>query len=285
MRKHIMIPDCQVTPDTPTDHLRWIGEYIVEQKPDAIINIGDFADMESLSFFDKGKKDAEGRRYIHDIHAARAAMERLLKPLNDYNVKMTNQKQKQYKPELHLTMGNHEHRITRAINEDAKLDGALGLLDLGYEDFGWKVYDFLEMATIDGVAYSHFFYNPLTGKPIGGASMDTRLKTLGFSFTMGHQQIKMAGERNLNNGRVVRGLVCGACYLHDEKYIGPQGNAYWRGIFVKHEVRNGQYDLMEVSLDYLCRKYEGMHVWEFMKKNYPEIYEGSTWMKYQSLAV
>ena len=284
MRKHIMIPDCQVTPDTPTDHLRWIGEYIVEQKPDAIINIGDFADMESLSFFDKGKKDAEGRRYIHDIHAARAAMERLLKPLNDYNVKMIIQKQKQYKPELHLTMGNHEHRITRAINEDAKLDGALGLLDLGYEDYGWTVYDFLEMATIDGVAYSHFFYNPLTGKPIGGASMDTRLKTLGFSFTMGHQQIKMAGERNLNNGRVVRGLVCGACYLHDEKYIGPQGNAYWRGIFVKHEVRNGQYDLMEVSLDYLCRKYEGMHVWEFMKKNYPEIYEGSTWMKYQSKA-
>ncbi len=284
MRKHIMIPDCQVTPDTPTDHLRWIGEYIVEQKPDAIINIGDFADMESLSFFDKGKKDAEGRRYIHDIHAARAAMERLLKPLNDYNVKMIIQKQKQYKPELHLTMGNHEHRITRAINEDAKLDGALGLLDLGYEDYGWTVYDFLEMATIDGVAYSHFFYNPLTGKPIGGASMDTRLKTLGFSFTMGHQQIKMAGERNLNNGRVVRGLVCGACYLHDEKYIGPQGNAYWRGIFVKHEVRNGQYDLMEVSLDYLCRKYEGMHVWEFMKKNYPDIYEGSTWMKYQSLA-
>jgi len=56
MRKHIMIPDCQVTPDTPTDHLRWIGEYIVEQKPDAIINIGDFADMESLSFFDKGKR-------------------------------------------------------------------------------------------------------------------------------------------------------------------------------------------------------------------------------------
>tara|TARA_R110000782_G_scaffold47256_4_gene104049 strand:+ start:8008 stop:8850 length:843 start_codon:yes stop_codon:yes gene_type:complete len=279
-----MIPDCQVTPDTPTDHLRWIGEYIVEQKPDAVINIGDFADMESLSFFDKGKKDAEGRRYIHDIHAARAAMEGLLKPLNDYNTKMIFQKKKRYLPELHLTMGNHEHRITRAINEDAKLDGALGLMDLGYEDYGWTVYDFLEMATIDGVAYSHFFYNPLTGKPIGGASMDTRLKTLGFSFTMGHQQIKMSGERNLNNGRVVRGLVCGACYLHDEKYIGPQGNAYWRGIFVKHEVRNGQYDLMEVSLDFLCRKYEGMHVWEFMKKYYPDIYQNSTWMKYQSLA-
>jgi len=67
MRKHIMIPDCQVTPDTPTDHLRWIGEYIVEQKPDAIINIGDFADMESLSFFDKEK--GRGRQAIHSRYS------------------------------------------------------------------------------------------------------------------------------------------------------------------------------------------------------------------------
>jgi len=51
-----MIPDCQVTPDTPTDHLRWIGEYIVEQKPDVVVNIGDFADMESLSSYDRVKR-------------------------------------------------------------------------------------------------------------------------------------------------------------------------------------------------------------------------------------
>ena len=98
---------------------------------------------------------------------------------------------------------------------------------------------------------------------------------------MGHQQVKMTGERYLTNGQRVRGLVCGAAYLHDEKYMGHQGNAYWRGIFVKHEVRDGQYDLMEVSLDYLCRKYEGVPVWQFMKEEYPHIYEGSTWMRYQ----
>jgi hypothetical protein len=111
--------------------------------------------------------------------------------------------------------------------------------------------------------------------------MDTRLKNIGFSFTMGHQQIFMVGERPLNNGRRIRGLVWGSCYLHDEDYRGFQANGERRGIAVKHEVHDGMYDLMEVSLDFLCRKYEGVHVWEFMRESYPHIYQDSTWMRYQ----
>ncbi|PHR99243.1 MAG: hypothetical protein COA78_25200 [Blastopirellula sp.] len=282
MRKHIMIPDCQVTPDTPTDHLRWIGEYIVDEKPDVVVQIGDFADMESLSSFDVGKKCFEGRRYVTDIACSNAAMDVLMKPLNDHNAKKRRQKEKTYNPELHLTLGNHEYRIERVIQSDARLDGTLQMSDLKYKEAGWTVHDFLQPVNIDGIVYSHYFANPMSGKPYGGQSIDTRLKNIGFTFTMGHQQVKMSGERNLTNGQRIRGLVCGSCYLHDEDYIGPQGNAYWRGIFVKHEVIDGQYDLMEVSLDFLCRRYEGKHVWEFMKEKYPEIYGASIWMQYQS---
>lgn len=89
MKKHIMIPDLQVTPDTPTDHLSWIGEYIVEQKPDVVVQIGDLADMESLSSYDKGKRSFEGRRYIRDIDSAHKAMKQLNQPLTDYNLRQT----------------------------------------------------------------------------------------------------------------------------------------------------------------------------------------------------
>lgn len=279
MRVHLVIPDCQVTPDSPTDHLEWIGRYIVEQKPDVIVNIGDFADMESLSTYDKGKRQFEGRRYIRDIDAARSAMKKLLKPLTDYNAKQTHDHKTRYRPEMHLTLGNHEYRIQRAIDGQAELDGVMGLMDLGYEDFGWTVHPFLVPVTVDGVAYSHFFANPQSGKPYGGQSIDTRLKNVGFSFTMGHQQTLMVGQRFLNNGQRIRGIVAGSCYLHDEDYRGPQSNGEWRGILVKHEVRDGQYDLMEVSLDFLCRRYEGCHVWEYMRDNYPEIYRESIWMR------
>lgn len=273
VRKHIMLPDMQVTPDSPTDHLTWIGQYIVEQRPEVIVCIGDFADMESLSLFDKGKRQFEGRRYIRDIDAARRAMLKLMAPIKEAE---------DYHPELHLTLGNHEYRIQRAIDAQAELDGVMGLMDLGYEDFGWTVHPFLKPVTIDGVSYAHYFSNPQSGRPYSGQSIDARLKNIGFSFTMGHQQVYMTGERPLNNGKRIRGLVWGAAYLHDEDYRGYQANSERRGIAVKHEVRDGMYDLMEVSLDFLCRKYEGCHVWEFMRDRYPEIYDQSTWMKSQT---
>lgn len=281
MRKHLFIPDAQVAPGVPLDHLEWIGEFWVDQKPDVVINIGDFADMPSLSLYDKGKKDFEGRRYQKDIEWSHRGMETLMGPLKRHNQKKRLWREKLYKPELEFTLGNHEYRIERAVQDDAKLEGTMGLGDLEYESYGWRVHEFLRPVNVDGVHYAHYFANPLSGKPFGGHSIDTRLKNIGFSFAMGHQQVKMVGERYLTNGQRIRGLVCGAAYLHDEDYMGHQGNAYWRGIFILHEVRGGQYDLMEVSLDYLCRKYEGCHVWEFMKKKYPDLYEHSTWMRFQ----
>lgn len=269
----------QVKPDIPLDHIDWIAQYIVEKKPDVIVNLGDFADMPSLSTYDIGKKEMEGRRYIADIDSAITAMGRLTAPIHKESARLKEWRKKQWNPQMILTLGNHESRIDRAISNDAKLDGILGLHALEYERFGWEVHDFLQPVCVDGVWYCHYFYNPMTGRAYGGQSMDTRLKSVGFSFTMGHQQGKMSGSRELNNGTVIRGLVVGSCYLHDEEYKGPQGNGHWRGIIMKTEVSNGQYDLMEISLDFLCRKYEGCRLHEFMRKKYPEIYEQSFWLK------
>lgn len=279
MHKHLVIPDCQVKPDCPIDHLFWIGNFIAEKKPDVIVCLGDFADMPSLSSYDKGKLKGEGRRYIADITAANTAMYNLMNPLNKLNGKYTNQKLKKYKPQLHLTLGNHEARITRAVEDDPSLDGFMSLDHLDYKKYGWEVHDFLDPVVIDGVSYCHYFYNPLSGRPYGGQSIDTRLKNLGFSFVQGHQQLFMLGSRTLNNGRRIRGLVHGSCYIHDEEYRGPQANSEMRGIFMLHEVMDGDYMLMEISLDYLCSRYEGMPIWKFVKKKYPKIFERSIWMK------
>ena len=52
-----------------------------------------------------------------------------------------------------------------------------------------------------------------------------------------------------------RTMFCGSCYLHDEDYLGPQGNNCRRQIIFKHEVKDGRYNLMEVSLSFLGEKY------------------------------
>jgi len=259
MTTHLIIPDCQVKDGVPLDHLEWVGRYIVHKKPDVIINIGDFADMPSLSSYDKGKKSFEGRRYRKDIESAHKAQEILLGPMRRYNELAAKQHRAQYRPRMVLTLGNHEDRITRAIESQAELDGVLSINDLRYKEYGWEVYDFLKPVQIDGVYYAHYFVNPSSLKklPLSG-QMETKLKNTGHSFTMGHQQQLQYGLRHLANGITLHGLVAGACYLHDEEYLGPQGNNYWRGIIMCHNVKDGTYDPMFVSLDFLKHKYTNL---------------------------
>lgn len=269
---HIVIPDTQAKDGVPTDHLTWIGRYIVDEyhnKNIKIIHLGDHADMPSLSMYDKGKKSMEGRRVKADIEAANLAWEILNQPLYDYNDNRRRTKHSIWNPDRYILLGNHEDRINRATESDAQIDGLFSTDDLDYAHTGWKVSPFKEILWLDGVAYSHFFYNPMTGMPYGG-NIETRLKTVGHTFTMGHQQTLMYGLRFVA-GKSQHGLVAGACYLHDEDYKGPQGNAHWRGIIVKHQVIDGSYDPMFVSLDYLCRRYEGTSLERFKKLKYPHM--------------
>ena len=202
--------------------------------------------MQSLSSYDKGTKRAEGARYEDDIQAGIEGMEALMEPIVAYN----KGRRKKYKPKLIFLLGNHEERIDRHVNANPSLYGKLSYKDLKLEQFGWKVYDFLQVAKVDGVHYSHYFYNPMSGKPWGGKA-STMLNNVGFSFTMGHRQGKDQAEKHLANGNTIRALIAGSFYQHDEAYKGPQGNHHWRGCIYKHEVREGNYDLMELSLKYL----------------------------------
>lgn len=257
MRRHIMIPDCQVKPGVATNHLLAAGNYILDKRPDVIVCIGDFADMPSLSSYDKGKKDFEGRRYKDDIESAKDAMALLLRPISEYNARQRRNKAGQYKPHMVLTIGNHENRIERAVNNDAILEGVISSDDLHYREFGWDVIPYEHIINIDGVRYSHFFRNPHSvKKDIVSGTIDSKLKNLGWSFSMGHQQTLQYGVRYLADGQAQHGLVAGAFYQHDEGYMGPQGNAsHWRGMILKNEVNNGHYDPCFLSLDYLLREW------------------------------
>lgn len=270
--KHLIIPDCQVKPGVPLDHLNWIGQYIVEKQPDVIVNLGDFADMHSLNSYDVGtKKEFHSRRYVEDIAAANYAMKVLMQPLHDYNHSQIVQKKKRYKPKLHLLLGNHEHRIERAINADpVRLDGIISTNDLRYEDYGWNVVPYLDIVEIDGINYSHFFPRGPNGKVMqnkrGAPNAKAQVQREMQSCTSGHMQGLDYYIYQTHNRRY-HGLIAGSCYMHGEDYLSPQGTKYWRGVVVKHEVHDGEYDVMTVSLDYLCRRYEGVTLDEFMKEN------------------
>jgi hypothetical protein len=225
----------------------------VEKKPDVVVNIGDFADMPSLSSYDVGKRSFEGRRYTSDIAAAQEGMETLLAPLKAYNNKMRRTRHATYVPQLVLTLGNHENRINRAVNDDAKLEGLISCNDLAYERLGWKVYPFLGVVVINGVAYSHYFVTGVAGRPASSASAQLNKKHQ--SCIAGHQQGLQIATGNHADGRMITSVIAGSCYEHDEDYLGPQGNRHWRGMLVLNDVHDGEFEIMPVSLKYLKGKY------------------------------
>jgi hypothetical protein len=240
-KMHIVIPDGQVKEGVNTDHWEWIGNYIAEKKPDNIINIGDFWDMPSLSIYDKGKLPFEGRRYVKDVKAGRDAMERLLKPI----LAVPN-----YKPVMDFCEGNHEHRVTRVADTNPEWQGKVDLDDLGIREYGWNYHPFLHVITRDGIDYSHYFISGVMGRPVSSAAVLLRERQR--SATMGHvQHMDIA----IHKKTLQTALFCATCYSHDEQYLGPQGNSQKRGIIVKHEVEEGRYDIMVVSLAYLKKAY------------------------------
>ena len=249
---HCILPDVQVKPGQDTRFLSAVGRYLVEKKPDVIICIGDFADMPSLSSYDFGKKSFEGRRYRDDIHAAINGMGHLMEPLATYNDNAKRNKKGLYRPRLILTLGNHEDRINRATENDPKLDGTLSVDDLKYREYGWEVKPFLEVAMVDGIAYSHYFTTGVMGRPVTSARALVTKKHM--SCVQGHNQKMEIYNEYKADGKSITGLFAGCCYLHDEDYLGPQGNDYFRGIHMLHDVSEGQFHCHSITLQYLLER-------------------------------
>lgn len=256
--RQLIIPDTQVSPGVPTDHIRAAGKYMCHVLPDVVIVLGDWWDMPSLSRYNT-PKEVEGKRVVADIEAGKSAMKEFLRPLHTLNRKRKAARKRMYRPRMIFLTGNHDPmvRIPRLLEEYPTLDGAIQDDCKGWlEERGFEVYDFLEIACIEGIRYSHYFQNMHSAKkgPLSG-NIVTMMKNAGFSFVQGHQQGKKCHSFKLGDGTSRLGIVAGSFYQHKESYEGPQGGNNWHGVIVLNEVRDGGADIMEVSMDFLLRRY------------------------------
>ena len=251
--KILVIPDCQVKAGVPLEHLTWAGEAICDYRPDVIVNIGDFADMPSLSTHDvKGSKYFEGLRYNIDIDTTKKAMKMLLKPLRDLQEKQRENKHKVYNPRMVLTLGNHENRISRAVNNNPMLEGLISTKDLCYEA-DWEVHDFLHPTFINGVGFNHYWPVGAMGRP--AASPAAIISKLHMSCVAGHMQGKQVAYGKRADGQSICSIIAGSFYQHDEDYMDQLSNKHWRGLVVLNEVNDGAFDEMFLSMNYLKGKY------------------------------
>ena len=251
--RHLWIPDTQIRAGVPIQHIEALGNYIAEKQFEKIIVAGDWWDMPATSNWNSALTQ-EGLRIQDDIDSGNRGMDLLWRETNKYNCQRKRNRKGPYSPEKHFLFGNHEHHLERFVEQHPVISEMIGYNMLHLEKHGFKTYPFLEPVDIDGILYCHYFCNPMSGRAYGGM-IETRIKNVGQSFTQGHAQSFKYGEVEISSGITRHGLVSGAFYMHNEPYKGPQGNAHWRGVIVKHEVKDGTYDIMKVSLNYLLRKY------------------------------
>lgn len=253
-KTHLVIPDTQIKPGVPIDHLYWAGMYAAKKRPDHIIHLGDHWDMPSLSSYDKGTKSFEGRTYKQDIQAGIAGMTAFLNPIRQLQAKQRANKEKVWRPKMTFLLGNHEDRISRAIELDRKLEGLVGLGDLHLQELGWHVHPYLEVVNIDGISYSHYFTSGVMGRPVTSArTLVTKKHT---SCVMGHVQKAEIDFQYDARGRRLTGIFAGCFYQHDEQYLGPQTNeATWRGIWMFYNIDDGEFTLNNIPLSFLKERY------------------------------
>lgn len=205
------------------------------------------ADMASLSSYDKGKMGHDNRRYLSDIHSVQDANERLWS-----EVRKTKKKQ----PRKIFLMGNHEDRITRAVERFPQLEGTLSTDDFDLQSFGWEVHPFKQIIKHQGVNISHYFESGVMGRPIGGEHPAYMLLTKKFeSCVQGHTHTLDWCRRTNSSGKAISGLVAGCFMEHTPEWVGQARDMYWRGVITLNNTEDGEYDLSCVSLSRLKAEY------------------------------
>lgn len=251
-KTHLVINDRHAAPGEKLEPNDWIGELIADIKPDVVIDNGDGADMPSLSSYDRGTRAFQGRNYREDIASAVEANDRIWSKIRGRKKKL---------PYRVTTIGNHEHRITKAINLSPELDGAISLDDLDLRNYYNDIIDYEGQTPgvieIDGIYYAHYFISGVKGLPISGEHPAHALITKqNASCTAGHLHTLDFARRTGIDNSVRLGLVSGISSYFKPDYAGVATKLWWRGVVVKHNVENGNYEPEFISLDRLRDVYE-----------------------------
>lgn len=251
-RRHLVIPDIQAKPGVPLEHVGWAAQYAVDKRIDTWVILGDWWDMPSLSSYDKGKLASHGRKVTDDLDAgnrALAIVEKVIaKAPKSFRIRRKV-----------FVKGNHEERLDRHVQEHPELLDLLSDKLFKLDHYGWEAHPFLKPVVVDGVTYLH--YCPLNAQgrvgmsKHGAPSALAQARRMMTSTVCGHRQGLDTAIVHTPS-RTIRSVIAGSFYQHQESYLTHCGDNYWRGVVVLNDVRpSGECDIMELSLDYLRRRY------------------------------
>lgn len=244
------------TPDHDNKRAEVVGNFIYDIKPDIVIDLGDGADMRSLSSYDdRYPKQVVTNNYEKDIESYNDAMDKMRHKFRFHRKK---------KPFWVGFCGNHENRIKQAIAYDPRLEGenyGLSFKHLNTDKWFDEYHEYRNSAPAIcdyyGVSYSHYFTNANSPNAISGIHHARRLTEIRRnSSTCGHSHRRGLWFNDDVHPVPIIGAVVGCLKSKEEDWAGQSQINWAKGLLVKHNCqKDGTYDPEWVSLDRLFKIY------------------------------
>ena len=234
----LVLGDAHASPETgELERFERLGDYIADTRPDALVIIGDFISLDSLSAWDSDKRrKMENRRYAHDITVGNHALDVLLAPYHRAREEARRNRKRMWEMELIFCEGNHEERLERYIDLNPVIEDHVNVIhDLHLEDRGFNVIRYGQYVEIGEILFTHIPFAG-NGKPFSSTALTTSmakrvLQTMNKSVVYGHTHKLEVATLTRRNSEMLYAINVG-CYTADmpEPYAVNSVDESWRGV-------------------------------------------------------
>ena len=245
----LAIGDCHASPQTPCkERFKWMGRLAADLGVDTVVQIGDFATLDSLSRHIPNES-LQGKLkspFSHDLEDLRESMGLFNEGLGSHKARKT------------CTLGNHERRAWLYEDSHPEVAGIVtGELTTTFEQFGWEWTEYGAWQFIGGVGFTHAPINKL-GKTMSSESRLNILSKMVFDMVRGHdhQEYTQPQAKFGPIGHVTLvGLGCALPHGHIESYATHALNG-WSWGTKEILIRNGRiesakwYSMLELQERY-----------------------------------
>lgn len=256
----LVIGDAHADPRHDNRRFTALGNFILEQRPENIVNIGDWGSYDSITFHTSGKPLLrEGMRLADDVAAAKDALARAEKATIAYNERQSKNRKAQYKPQKFWLNGNHEDRIWRNWQIYPEFLGLVNHNDpAGAEKYGWNIIPYRGYANIDNTLFTHVPANKRSSIPISGEYVAKKAVELhGRNIVFGHTHRFLVHDlRQIGTTNVVYGVNCGWFGEETPDYIAVEENLdWWSGLVMLTHYAPGQIAIQTFPVEMILNGY------------------------------
>lgn len=212
--KILVIGDSHISPVVPNvEDWQRLGEYVVKTKPDAIVHLGDVADLSSLAWLKAARGTLTTEQEMLEVGRHVRTFENVIKEEQTRNRR---DHKAVYNPQKFLCLGNHDVR-----------QGFTGIQEL-FESLEWSVADYLQPVVLDGVTFCHCMMRGLTDTPCTTAA--EILENWHGNIVVGHGHCQDYSESYcMATQDRIRALKCPVFNSDDTRWAVQTRNKWARG--------------------------------------------------------